>query len=142
MIQRYYNDDVKAWIDEQDFLSEIIIEKKQFEKLLDDSVATGLDKTIQIVMDQCEFIMISTQSLRDFNPTIDDKVFDFNQTKTCQQVLKCLNDYENLKASIEKQTMEIFFSEISIRLFHLIIKNIRRLTISQTGAMRLIWWVC
>lgn len=34
MIDVYYSEDIKPWIDENDFLSEIAVEKKAFERLL------------------------------------------------------------------------------------------------------------
>lgn len=34
MIDVYYSEDIKPWIDEYDFLSEIAVEKKSFERLL------------------------------------------------------------------------------------------------------------
>lgn len=34
MIDVYYCEDIKPWIDENDFLSEIAVEKKAFERLL------------------------------------------------------------------------------------------------------------
>jgi recyclin-1 len=118
MIQGYYNQDIKMWIDEQDFLSEIVIEKKQFERILDDSVATGMDKSIQVLVDQCEFLLVSGQGLRDFDPQNVDGVYDVVITRACKQVLKCLKDHEViLKKGVEKQTMEVFFQEVSIRLF-------------------------
>ncbi len=128
------------WIDEQDFLSDIIIEKKAFERLLDDSVAAGMDKAIQVLINQCEFLLISGHGLNDFNPGADEFVMDVKPTKACQQVMACLEVHTKaLKGSIEANTMEVFLSEVSVRLFQIIIKNIRRLQVSQTGAMQLIW---
>jgi recyclin-1 len=130
------------WIDEQDFLSDIIIEKKAFERLLDDSVAAGMDKAIQVLINQCEFLLISGHSLHDFNLGTDAIVMDIKPTKACMQVMLCLETHTSvLRGSIEANTMEVFLSEVCVRLFQVIIKNIRRLKVSQTGAMQLIWYL-
>lgn len=129
------------WIDEQDFLSDIIIEKKAFERLLDDSVAAGMDKAIQVLINQCEFLLISGHGLNDFNIGPSSFVLDIKPTKACKQVMLCLETHTKvLKGSIEANTMEVFLSEVCVRLFQVIIKNIRRLQVSQTGAMQLIWY--
>lgn len=43
-----------------------------------------------------------------------------------------------LTGATDKHTLEVFLGEIGVRMFNAIIKNIKRLQISQTGAMRLI----
>lgn len=99
-----------------------------------------MDKAIQVLINQCEFLLISGHGLDDFNKGKDYIVMDIKPTKACDQVMMCLEAHTKvLKGSIEQQTMEVFLSEVSIRLFQVIIKNIRRLQVSQTGAMQLIW---
>jgi recyclin-1 len=106
------------WIDEQDFLSDIIIEKKAFERLLDDSVAIGMDKAVQVLVNQCEFLLISLQLQTDYNPTQKNAVFDFKPTKACEAVISCLDAHTKvLTGCIEKSTMEVFQSEVSVRMF-------------------------
>ncbi|KAH6570887.1 hypothetical protein BASA60_007494 [Batrachochytrium salamandrivorans] len=138
MVDVYYNEDVKIWIDEQDFLSDIIVEKKMFERLLDDSVAGGMDKAIQLLVNQCEFILISMQPISEFNPP-EKGVLDWKPTAACEKVIECLVSHTKLMAGVtETNTMEVFLSEVGVRLFNVIIKNIRRLQVSQTGAMQMI----
>eukprot|EP00842_Homolaphlyctis_polyrhiza_P006401 jgi/Hompol1/6762/HPOL_003799-RA len=138
MIEVYYNEDVKMWIDENDFLSDIIVEKKAFERILDDGVASGMDKAIQLLVNQCEYILLSQQNPTDYNPP-EDGLFDWKPTKACEQVIMCLNAHTKLMSGVtEKNTMEVFLNEVAVRLFGVITKNIRRLQVSQTGAMQLI----
>ncbi|KAL5033372.1 F-box protein: endocytic membrane traffic, recycling ReCYcling 1, variant 2 [Batrachochytrium dendrobatidis] len=138
MVDVYYNEDVKIWIDEQDFLSDIIVEKKAFERLLDDGVAGGMDKAIQLLVNQCEFILVSTQPVTEYNPP-ENGLLDCRPTKACEKVIECLTTHTKLMNGVtEKNTMEVFLGEVGVRLFGVIIKNIRRLQVSQTGALQLI----
>ncbi|KAI8923964.1 exocyst complex component Sec10-domain-containing protein, partial [Entophlyctis helioformis] len=138
MVDVYYNEDVKLWIDEQDFLSDIVVEKKIFERILDDSVAGGMDKAIQLLVNQCEYILLSHQQLTDYNPP-ENTLSDWKPTVACQKVVACLSSHAKLIGGVtEKNTVEVFFSEVGVRLFNVITKNIRRLQVSQTGAMQLI----
>ncbi|KAI9088185.1 exocyst complex component Sec10-domain-containing protein [Phlyctochytrium arcticum] len=139
MLEVYYLEDVKAWIDEFDFLSDVVVEKKTFERLLDDAVANGMDKSIQVLVNQVEFILVSEQGLRDYNPEEDNVVLDLKPTKACLKVVECLNSHTTILYGVaEKHTMEVFFGEVGTRIFNVICKNMKRLQISQTGAMQLI----
>lgn len=107
----------RPWIDEQDFLSEIIVEKKAFERILDDSVASGMDKAVQVLLNQCEYLLIAAHNLTDYNPP-DDGIFDLKPTKACEQVVKCLGAHTKLLVGVtEKHTVEVFLGEVAIRLF-------------------------
>jgi recyclin-1 len=95
-----------------------VIEKKAFERLLDDSVAIGMDKAVQVLVNQCEFLMISLQLQTDYCPTAKNLVFDFKPTKACEEVIKCLDAHTKvLQGCLEKSTMEVFQGEVSVRLF-------------------------
>ncbi|TPX66932.1 hypothetical protein SpCBS45565_g04088 [Spizellomyces sp. 'palustris'] len=140
MIEVYYQEDVKPWVDESDFLSDIVVDKKSFERLLDDSVANGMDKSIQVLVNQIDYILLVDQAPKDFNPTEKDVVLDLKRTKACQRVIECLNAHIKILYGVaEKHTMEVFFGEVGVRIFNVICKNIKRLQISQTGAMQLIY---
>ncbi|KNC99171.1 uncharacterized protein SPPG_05425 [Spizellomyces punctatus DAOM BR117] len=150
MIEVYYQEDVKPWIDESDFLSDIVVDKKSFERLLDDSVANGMDKSIQVLVNQIDYILLVEQAQKDFNPTEKDVVLDLKPTKACQRVIECLNSHIKILYGVaEKHTMEVFFGEVGVRIFNVVCKNIKRLQVSQTGAMQLIYdlnryyeWAC
>ncbi|KAI8905911.1 exocyst complex component Sec10-domain-containing protein [Gorgonomyces haynaldii] len=112
MIDVYYNEDVRPWIDENDFLSDIVVEKKAFERILDDSVAAGMDKAIQVLVNQCEYLLISAHNLNDYNPP-ENGIMDWKPTKACQQVVQCLDAHTKvLTGVVEKHTMEVFFGEV------------------------------
>jgi hypothetical protein len=117
-----------------------MVEKKTFERILDDSVAGGMDKAVQVLVNQCEYLLIASHNLTDYNPLETSGVFDWKPTKACSQVVQCLEAHTKLLVGVtEKHTVEIFFTEVGIRLFNVIIKNIKRMHVSQTGAMQLIW---
>ncbi|KAI8917495.1 exocyst complex component Sec10-domain-containing protein [Powellomyces hirtus] len=139
MVEVYYQEDVKTWIDESDFLADIVVDKKAFERLLDDCVAAGMDKSIQVLVNQVDYILLVEQKKEDFNPPEKNVVLDIKPTVACRRVIECLNSHAKILYGVaEKHTMEVFFGEVGVRIFNVICKNIKRLQISQTGAMQLI----
>jgi recyclin-1 len=70
------------YIDEKDIFSEAVKEKKQFEHTLDDFVAIGLDKGLQVLMDHIEYIFVSEQMPQDFN---FEQSSDFKPTKVSKR---------------------------------------------------------
>lgn len=118
MIEVYYQEDVKSWIDESDFLSDIVVDKKGFERLLDDCVASGMDKSIQVLVNQVDYILLVGQGERDYNPVEKEVVVDFKPTKACRRVIDCLNVHTKILSGVaEKHTMEVFFAEVGVRVF-------------------------
>ena len=118
MLTVYYSENVRPWIDENDFLDEVVTEKKKYERLLDDNVALGMDRAIQVLINQCEFLLLCSQSLSDYNPPSGEIGMELRPTKACLQVIECLDEHlKVLRGCLEKSTMEIFQTEISIRLF-------------------------
>lgn len=55
--------------DRNDFLDPSNKAKKKFEQMLDESVAAGLNKGIDVLMDEVEYICATTQLPSDYNPT-------------------------------------------------------------------------
>lgn len=55
--------------DRNDFLDPAGMAKKKFEQMLDESVAAGLNKGIDVLMDEVEYICATTQLPTDYNPT-------------------------------------------------------------------------
>lgn len=139
MVDVYFAEDVKPWIDEHDFLSDVMIEKKTFDRTSDDNVAHGMDKAIQVLINQADWILIKSQAPTDYNPRGDNPVFDLRPSKACRDVVACLNAHTRLLNGVtNKDTLEVFFGEVGVRLFNVITKNIKKNQVSQTGAMQLI----
>ncbi|RUS26504.1 exocyst complex component Sec10-like protein, partial [Jimgerdemannia flammicorona] len=79
MLDVYFDEEI--FVDRQDFMNEVNKEKKAFERLTDDCVANGLDRSIQVLMDQCDFILSHEQKPSDFNPTGDTEP-DLNSSES------------------------------------------------------------
>lgn len=56
-------------VDRNDFLDQSAMAKKKFEQMLDECVAAGLNKGIDVLMDEVEYICATTQLPADYNPT-------------------------------------------------------------------------
>lgn len=54
--------------DRNDFLDPAGLAKKKFEQMLDESVAAGLNKGIDVLMDEVEYVCATTQLPTDYNP--------------------------------------------------------------------------
>ncbi|KAJ3220816.1 F-box protein: endocytic membrane traffic, recycling ReCYcling 1 [Clydaea vesicula] len=115
MVDVYYNADVKPWIDENDAFSDIVIEKKAFTRLLDDNIALGMDKSVQVLVAQVENIMTAEQGKNDFCPPENSpKIFDIKPTKACVKVIETIDSHAKLLAGVaDKNTLEVFYGEIA-----------------------------
>lgn len=139
MVDLYYQEMVAPYIDASDFLSDISVEKKAFERVLDDMVASGMDKAINSLMSLVELTLMQEQALTDFNPP-ENKVMDLKPSKACLKVIDCLESHTRvLTGTGDKHILEIFFQEIGIRFFSVICKHLKRFQISQQGGLQLIW---
>lgn len=99
-------------------MNDVNKEKKAFERLLDDCVARGMDRGIQVLLSQVEYILASEQSRTDYNPAKDAAMPDLKPTKACQDTIQCLKTNTSmLNGAAEKGTMDLFFSEIGRRFF-------------------------
>ncbi|KAJ3128277.1 F-box protein: endocytic membrane traffic, recycling ReCYcling 1 [Nowakowskiella sp. JEL0407] len=139
MIEVYYQEDVKCWVDESDFMSEIIVEKKTFERLLDDQVAHGLDKSIMIIINHVEALMSKEQNLMDFNPPDVGVMNISGPTRACLISIEALTKQtSSITGVTDRHTLDVFYNEIGVRFFNAILKHLKRCQISQSGAMQLI----
>lgn len=73
-------------MDINDFLAPSVTEKKKFEHLIDDMVASGLDQAIRVLMDQVEYILAAEQAPTDYLPE-DEEELDLKPTAVRQ--LEC-----------------------------------------------------
>ncbi|KAI8622733.1 exocyst complex component Sec10-domain-containing protein [Chytriomyces sp. MP71] len=139
MLDVYFAEDVRPWIDENDFLSDVMIEKKSYDRNSDDNVAHGMDKAIQVLVNQVDHILDTKQLVSDYNPSNGNNVYDFKPTKACLDVIACLNAHTRLLNGVtNKDTLEVFFGEVGVRLFNVICKNLKKQQVSQSGALQLI----
>lgn len=170
MIDVFYEQQLAAAkiADRNDFLDQSGMAKKKFEQMLDESVAAGLNKGIDVLMDEVEYICATTQLPTDYNPLgaeaggalgAPDKrssvasfaslgsgqgkqpahVADLGPTQTARRVVELVSSHTSmLVGSTEKTMLEVFNAEVGLRLFTAVCKHIKRQRVSTEGATKLI----
>lgn len=154
--------------DRNDFLDQSGMAKKKFEQMLDESVAAGLNKGIDVLMDEVEYICATTQLPTDYNPLTGldeglpgvgpDKrasvasfasfgsqgkqpahLADLGPTQTARRVVELVSSHTSmLVGSTEKTMLEVFNAEVGLRLFTAVCKHLKRQRVSTEGATKLI----
>jgi recyclin-1 len=120
-----------------DFLDPAVKEKKKFEAMLDERVAAGLGKGIDVLMDEVEYICGTTQMPSDFNPPSDN--IDIGPTPTAKKVIDVVGSHTSMLAgSTDKTLLDVFSSEVGLRLFTVLCKHLKRQRISTVGALPLL----
>jgi recyclin-1 len=73
MVDVFYEQELvgSKLIDRNDFLDPAAKGKKKFEQMLDERVASGLNKGIDVLMEEVDYILATTQLTTDFNPEAD-----------------------------------------------------------------------
>lgn len=123
--------------DRDDFLSPAVKEKKRFEQMLDERVAAGLNKGIDVLMDEVEYLCATTQLPTDFNPT--SGIVDLGPTETAKRIVELISSHVGmLTGSTDKNMLDVFNQEVGVRLFTALCKHIKRQRISVEGAVLLI----
>lgn len=129
--------------DQDDFLSAACKEKKRFEQMLDERVAAGLNKGIDVLMDEVEYICGTTQLPTDFNPPVGPngtvEMFDIGPSHTAKKVVDMVSSHTSmLVGSTDKNVLDVFNQEVGLRLFTALCKHLKRQRVSVDGAIRLI----
>ena len=121
-----------------DYLDPNVKEKKKFEAMLDERVASGLGKGIDVLIEEVEYICATTQHPTDFQP-LDNVVSDVGPTVTAQKVIDVVGGHTSmLSGATEKTLLDVFVGEVGLRLFNALCKHIKRQRISTAGAIPLI----
>lgn len=120
-----------------DFLDPAVKGKKKFEQMLDERVAAGLNKGIDVLMDEVEYICATTQLPSDFNP--GKELADVGPSATAKQVVDVVGGHTGmLVGSTDKNMLDVFNQEVGLRLFGALCKHFKRQRISVDGALRFI----
>lgn len=145
MIDVFYEQQLAATklTDKNDFLDPAVKAKKKFEQMLDERVAAGLNKGIDVLMAEVEYICGTTQVAFDYNPPIGPDGIPINDdigpTKCAQEVVQLVSSHTDmLKGSTDKNMLDVFNQEVGLRLFTVLCKHLKRQRISTDGAMTLI----
>jgi recyclin-1 len=145
MIDVFYEQQLAATklTDRNDFLDPAVKAKKKFEQMLDERVAAGLNKGIDVLMDEVEYVCATTQQPTDYNPlpAADGKAqdFDIGPTKAAEQVVNIVESHTKmLTGSTDKNMLDVFNQEVGLRLFTALCKHLKRQRVSTDGAIKLI----
>lgn len=140
----YFQELVTAKLtDQDDFLSPGHKEKKRFEQMLDERVAAGLNKGIDVLMDEVEYLCGTTQLPADFNPPVGPngqaQMLDIGPSHTAKKIIDMVSSHTNmLVGSTDKTVLDVFNQEVGLRLFTALCKHLKRQRISVDGAIKLI----
>ena len=146
MLDVFYEQELVATklTDHNDFLNPAVKEKKRFEQMLDTRVAAGLNKGIEVLMDEVEYICATTQKSEDFNPDLSSSNGNFDALEigpsaTAGKIIDLVSSHTKmLIGSTDKNMLDVFNQEVGMRLFTALCKHLKRQRISCQGSIRLI----
>lgn len=146
MLDVFYEQELIATnlTDRNDFLNPAVKEKKRFEQMLDTRVAAGLNKGIEVLMEEVEFVCATTQRPEDFNPGASSSganadVMDIGPSQTALQVVDIVSSHTKmLVGSTDKNMLDVFNQEVGMRLFTALCKHLKRQRVSVHGSIKLI----
>lgn len=145
MVEVFYLQELVAGnlTDRDDFLSLAAKEKKKFEQMLDERVAAGLNKGIDVLMDEVEYLCGTLQQPSDFNPPVGPngiaQLSDIGPSETAKRVVDMVSSHTSmLVGSTDKNVLDVFNQEVGVRLFTAICKHLKRQRVSVDGAIVLI----
>ncbi|KAI9767524.1 MAG: F-box protein: endocytic membrane traffic, recycling ReCYcling 1 [Candelina submexicana] len=145
MVDVFYAQELVATklTDLDDFLDPAVKEKKRFEQMLDERVAAGLNKGIDVLIAEVEYICATTQIATDFNPgasgDANGQVIDISPSTTALRIVDVVSSHTKmLVGSTDKNMLDVFNQEVGLRLFSALCKHLKRQRISVDGAIKLI----
>ncbi|PGH10629.1 hypothetical protein AJ79_05343 [Helicocarpus griseus UAMH5409] len=128
--------------DRGDFLDPAVKEKKKFEQMLDGRVAAGLNKGIDVLMEEVDYLLATKQTAADFNSDVDTlgkKAVDVGPSEAAKAVVEVVSSHTRmLVGSTDKSTLDVFNQEIGLRLFASLCKHLKMQRINVDGAIKLI----
>lgn len=124
---------------ENSILNPALQNKKKLEGLVDNYVADGLNIGIDVLMTEIENAYKTYLKDSDYNPPSNTSTVMDGPTEAATKVVKILdNNIDLLVGSTDKSIVEVFQQEIAERFFQLLVKTLKRSTISVSGAINLI----
>ncbi|KAJ5171231.1 uncharacterized protein N7500_004014 [Penicillium coprophilum] len=129
--------------DRNDFVDPANKEKKKFEQMLDERVAAGLNKGIDVLMEEVDYILATRQLATDFNPGVSSdphrQTMDVGVSEVAVAVVDVVSSHtQMLVGSTDKSTLDVFNQEVGLRLFTALCKHLKRQRISVEGSLKLI----
>lgn len=129
--------------DRNDFIDPANKEKKKFEQMLDERVAAGLNKGIDVLMEEVDYILATRQQATDFNPGVSSdphrQTMDVGVSEVAITVVDVVSSHtQMLVGSTDKSTLDVFNQEVGLRLFAALCKHLKRQRVSVEGSLKLI----
>lgn len=129
--------------DRNDFIDPAVKEKKKFEQMLDERVAAGLNKGIDVLMEEVDYILATRQLATDFNPGVSSdphrQTMDVGVSEAAAAVVDVVSSHtQMLVGSTDKSTLDVFNQEVGLRLFTALCKHLKRQRISVEGSLKMI----
>ncbi|EAU35334.1 conserved hypothetical protein [Aspergillus terreus NIH2624] len=145
MIDVFYEQELigSKLTDRNDFVDPAVKAKKKFEQNLDERVAAGLNKGIDVLMEEVDYILATRQLATDFNPSVSSdpyrRTMEVGVTEAATAVVDVVSSHtQMLVGSTDKSTLDVFNQEVGLRLFTALCKHLKRQRISVEGSLRLI----
>lgn len=124
---------------ENSVLNPSLQNKKKIEGLVDKYVADGLNIGIEILVHQIDNVYDELLLDTDYNPTDVNAIDSFGPTEAAKKAVSVLQEnMDLLVGSADKSVVEVFQHEIAERFFQVIVKTIKKRSISVSGAPSLI----
>lgn len=124
---------------ENSVLNPSLQSKKKLEGMVDKYVADGLNIGIDVLFKEIDSVYLSMLRESDYNPPTNRPYVADGPTKAATRVVQILEDNIDLLVdSAEKAIVEVFQQEVAERFFQVIVKVLKRSTISVDGAVTLI----
>ncbi|SJX64394.1 related to RCY1-F-box protein involved in recycling plasma membrane proteins [Sporisorium reilianum f. sp. reilianum] len=124
-------------LDGDDFLNPVVRAKKAFEGSLDEFVAGGLSVSVDLLMKRAEWILFSQRDPHDYARS-DIASLDTSTRATLSTISLLHFHCALLVGATDREILDLFHTEVALRLFHMLAKHLKSLTINQTGGFQLI----
>lgn len=122
---------------ENSILNPSLQNKKKLEGLVDKYVADGLNVGVEVLVNEIDNVFKNNHT-NDYNPSADTPP-NFGPTETAHKAVQILEENIDLLVdSADSSIVEVFQQEIAERFFQVIVKNLKKSTISVAGATNLI----
>ncbi|CAH6718819.1 recyclin-1 [[Candida] jaroonii] len=124
---------------ENSILNPALQRKKKFEEMVDNYVADGLNIGLDVLISEIELTYSSVIESKDYLPDPIAANSVEGPTSAAQRVIQILNgNFDLLVGCADKSVIDVFQQELAERFFQVIVKIIKRTTISNMGAVTLI----
>ncbi|CUM68280.1 uncharacterized protein PRCAT00006002001 [Priceomyces carsonii] len=141
MIDIFYKEEIihrQIVKNENSILNQSLQSKKKLEGLVDKYVADGLNIGIEVLVNEIENVYKMYSNEEDYNPP-PGSTPTFGATEAAKHAVKILDDnIDVLVDSTDKYIVEVFQQEIAERFFQIVVKSLKKSTISVSGATTLI----